>query len=340
MAFFSFCKCILAVYLSTISFKSVNVQRFQTILLSLLILVFLPLSAIAADEADSTLNDTAAVEVDLGLPENGNIMIRQTQPLIGFEPLTVAGQTIDATYLEETLGEPHGAIIFFHDLGEDLESRGVVTPLRHDMLQYGWSTLSITLDYPFTPNIILATVAETDISTEGASATAAKEQATATEANADVAKTDDVKKDQSTLVPTILNTQRIEAAIEFLKSKDIKRIIFLGHGAGGIVAMDILTTITTPISALILVGTPALENKDEFNKFNHPILDIYGDQDLAGVSAGVMARKVVMKRSDNIRYTSREIIGANHVFYGLEPILISTVRGWLYATFVKQEKTE
>tara|TARA_R110002167_G_scaffold8950_6_gene41096 strand:+ start:1487 stop:2455 length:969 start_codon:yes stop_codon:yes gene_type:complete len=321
-----------------------NVLRFQTILLSLLVLVFLPLSAIAADNVDSKLNDTAPVDAELVTPKDDNIMIRQVQPIIGFEPLTVAGQDINATFLEETLGEPHGAIVLFHDQGEELESRGIVTPLRHEMLQYGWSTLSLSLDYPYTPNILLAVEPETDASTATTSAAESKDEATSTEikptTNSDVAKTDDANKDQPIPLPPILNAQRIEAAIAFLKAKDIKRIIFLGHGRGGLIAINELATIPTPISALILVGTPALANMDDFKTFNQPILDIYGDQDLEGVSTAVMERKVVMKRSGNIRYTSREIIGANHVFYGLEPTLVSTVRGWLYATFVKQEKSE
>lgn len=317
-------------------------QRFQTILLSLLVFIFMPLSAIAADKAD---NDTARLDTGPDTQENDNIMIRQIQPITGFQILTVAGQDINATFLEETLGEPHGAIILFHDLGEDLESRGIVTPLRHEMLQYGWSTLSVTLDYPFTPSILLAIEPATDPSTVSTSAPiTSKDEATSTEtassADTDLAKTDEVKKDEPPLLPAITNEQRIEAAVEFLKAKDIKRIIFLGHGTGAIVAIDSLATITTPISALILVGTPSLANNDEFKTFKLPIVDIYGDQDLEGVVAAVKDRKVVMKRSDNIRYTSREIIGANHVFYGLEPMLISTVRGWLHATFVKQEKSE
>lgn len=317
-------------------------QRFQTILLSLLVFIYLPFSAVAADKADDT---TAPVEAALGTQEDDNIMIRQVQPITGFQILTVAGQDINATFLEESLGEQHGAIVLFHDQGEDLESRGIVTPLRHEMLQYGWSTLSVTLDYPFTPSILLAIEPATDASTESGTAPATtKDEATSTEtassANTDLAKTDEIKKDQPPLLPPVTNKQRIEAAVEFLKAKDIKRIIFLGHGTGGIVAIDSLATITTPISALILVGTPSLANNDEFKTFNQPILDIYGDQDLEGVPAAVKDRKVVMKRSDNIRYTSREIIGANHVFYGLEPMLISTVRGWLHATFVKQEKSE
>lgn len=314
-------------------------QGFQAILLSLLVLFLLPLSVIAADEADLAVNDTAPADAALMTPESDHIMIRQTEPITGFQPLTVAGKEISATFLEETIGESHGAIVLFHDQGEDLESRGVVTPLRHEMLQYGWSTLSLMLDYPFTPNILLAIVPETAASTDTSpAASEAKDEATITDA--DSAKMDGSKTDQPVVLPPVSNKQRIEAAVAFLNAKGINRIIFVGHGRGGIVAINELSTLTTPISALVLVGTPALANNDEFKTFNQPILDIYGDQDLDGVSTAVNDRKVVMKRANNIRYTSREIIGANHVFYGLEPMLISTVRGWLHATFVKQEKSE
>ncbi|MDO7666802.1 MAG: alpha/beta hydrolase family protein, partial [Pseudomonadota bacterium] len=202
-----------------------------------------------------------------------------------------------------------------------------------------------TLDYPFTPSILLAIEPEVAPSTASGSAPAtSKDEAASTETasstNTNLAITDEVKKDEPPVLPPITNKQRIEAAVEFLKAKDIKRIIFIGHGTGGIEAIDSLAAIATPISALILVGTPSLANNDEFKTFEQPILDIYGDQDLEGVVAAIKDRKVVMKRSDNIQYTSREIIGANHVFYGLEPMLISTVRGWLHATFVKQEKSE
>lgn len=327
--------------------------RYQTILLSLIVFVFLPLSAIAADDADKADladNNTVPEDAVQSTSENDNIMLRQLQPIDGYEPLTIAGQQINAAFLEETLGEPRGAIILFHDEGEALESWGVVTPLRHEMLQYGWSTLTLSFNYPFTPNILLAVNPDAAIPTnDAAPSTEPKDELTSKEIepSADTAPTTDAdslkseanKKDESTLLSPVSNTQRIEAAIAFLQAKGIQRIVFLGHGQGGLVAIKELTT-TAAISALILVGTPALTNDDEFKALNLAILDVYGDQDLAGVSAAVMNRKVVMKRTGNIQYTSREIVGANHIFYGLEPSLISTVRGWLYSTFVKQETSE
>lgn len=326
-------------------------QVFQTTLLSLLMMVFLPLSAIAADDdPDKTIDDSTSTDAPQTTQKNDGIMLRQEQSIDGYAPLTVAGQQVDAAFLEETFGEPRGAIIFFHDQGEALESWGVVTPLRKEMLQYGWSTLTLALDYPFTPNILLApdTKIEPPIdaaSTTDDSNTAPTPTDNSPDANTDAPKTDDVKtndveKEEPATLPPVSNKQRIEAAIAFLKTKDIQRIVFLGHGSGGIAAMNEFTTASTPIAALILVGTPALPKDDDFKALNQPILDIYGELDIEGVSTAVNQRKAVMKRIGNIQYTSREINGANHVFYGLESTLASTVRGWLYTIFVKQEKSE
>lgn len=317
-------------------------HRFQAILLSLLVFVYLPISAVAADKVGAALNEMTSIGAELVVKENDHIMLRRVQPIAGLASLSVAEQEISATFLEETLGEPHGAIVFFHDQGEELESQGVVTPLRHGMLQYGWSTLTLRLDYPFTPNILLTVDPETKVSAEIAPSTSnTNSEAVVVEANTtdtDLVTIDDTNNNTQLSLPAVSNKQRIEAAIAFLEAKDIKRIIFLGHGRGGIVALQ--EFITPSVSALILVGTPALTNNDEFKAFEQPILDIYGKQDLAGVAVAVNQRKAVMKRIDNILYTSREIMGANHVFYGLEPLLIATVRGWLYTTFVKQEKSD
>ena len=60
-------------------------------------------------------------------------------------------------------------------------------------------------------------------------------------------------KDEKPELPAISNEQRIDAAIALLQAKDIERIIFIGHGAGGNLAVEILDNETTPIQALILV---------------------------------------------------------------------------------------
>ncbi len=322
--------------------------KLQSILLSLILVTFSSV-ALSADELLDSAAVTDASDMSNQNTENDdNIMIRQSEPIKGFQLLMVTGQEVEATYLEETLGETRGAILLLHDLGEDFESRGVITPLRHQLLQYGWSTLTVRLDYPYKANILLATDSNPDKETTTAmeSVASPKDESGVTPAkltidnDADPSTTNETKKEEGDSSLPVSNIQRVEAAIAFLKAKGIENLILIGHGHGGLIAIKESSISPALVAGLILVGTPTLENDDEFGKISLPILDIYGDQGLQGVDAAVKARKVLMKRNKHSGYTEREIIGANHEFYGLQPLLVSTIRGWLHATFVKQEESD
>lgn len=322
--------------------------KLQSILLSLILVTFSTVVLSADELLDSAAVSAASDMSNQNTENDDNLMIRQSEPIKGLQLLMVAGQEVEATYLEETLGETHGAILLLHDLGEDLESRGVITPLRHQLLQYGWSTFTVRLDYPYTANILLATDSKPDEETTKAmeSVASPKDESGVTPAkptidnDADPTTTNVANQEEGDTLLRVSNIQRVEAAIAFLKAKDIEQLILIGHGHGGLIAISESSISPALIAGLVLVGTPALEKGDEFGKISLPILDIYGDQGLQGVDAAVKARKVLMKRNKHSGYTEREIIGANHEFYGLEPLLVSTIRGWLHATFVKQEESD
>lgn len=306
------------------------VKHFERIVLNLLAILFLSLPVYAEEELSEAESAIAeAVETNSGI-------ISQNSQIIGYQPLMVAGQQIEATYLEETLGERYGAIILLHDRGENIEGSGVITPLRHQLPQYGWSTLTLALDYPFEPAILLSasTVVDEDIaeaeSTEPATEASLEESTTAEEV-------DGAESQQNTPLPPISNQQRIKAAIAFLQEKDINRILFLGHGAGANLAVELLGTETVPIHALILVATPALTADNVFKAMQQPILDVYGSMGLEGVAEAVQQRKLMMKRAGNNRYSAREIIGADHFFTGAESALVNNLRGWLKVTFIDQQ---
>jgi predicted esterase len=250
------------------------------------------------DEQEQKVSDRTSYRID--------------SPVVGFKPLTVAGELIDAAYIEESYGERKGAVVLFHDQGEQLESNGVITPLRHALPKFGWSTLSVSLDLPFESNVLLS------VSLDSASS-----------------ESSDTKNDIKT--PTaVSNEQRILAALAFLKEKDFERILFIGHGKGGGLAFESLQNNSGDVAALVLISTPEIVKQQEFGLLELPILDIVGSRDLAAMKQAVAQRKVMMKRNKDTNYTDREIIGANHVYYGLEPMLISTVRGWLKTQFDQQ----
>jgi dienelactone hydrolase len=282
-------------------------------LYGLLSLSLLPLNVIAAVEDAEMAEQADAVETK---PKTS--MLRQTSPVVGYQALSVAGQAIDATYLEETFGERHGAIVFFHDQGEQFESPGVITPLRHQLAEYGWSTLTLSLDLPFEPKVMLSTSLNSEMT---AGEQEIEEKAPEQTAN---------------VLPPVSNSERIEAAWAFLKAKDIDRVVFLGHGKGGDVALEILASKTFSVAGLILVGVTALDSNETFSALEMPILEVYGSQDLDGVKKAIKHRKALMKRDLETDHTIRKVIGANHVYYGLEPMLLMTVRSWLNAKYIKE----
>lgn len=300
----------------------------KTVCITLLFLF--PFMAFAADEEKQSDVKTAGDKTVASEPATSDhSMLRQEAVLKGFQPLTVAGQEIDATYLEETLGDNHGVIVFLHDQGDQLENE-VVTPLRQTFPEYGWSTLTLALYYPYKAKIYLATDEETaqeDEKAEESEKVAAEEetQTTAEDKSAD-----------KPVLPPVANIARMQAALEFVQSKNIKRIIFVGHGAGGDLAIELLEKLTIEVSALVLIGTAQLTTDQVFETLKFPILDIIGSNDDDDVKPAAKHRKKLMKQAGNNHYDLREVTGADHVFYGLQPQLNITLRSWLNKYFVEE----
>ena len=293
--------------------------------------------------ADESTEEEAIEATEEEAVEVSDTSLRISSSIEGLEVLNVAGVDIEATYLEETLGEPHGAIIFFHDQGAQLESLGVITPLRHKMIEYGWSTLTLALDYPLESNILLSIAPEEEgqASEEEAKSTDDQEEAEPTEEKkVEETTTEEGSTEEKPELPPISNQQRIDTAIAFLHAKDIKRLLFLGHGAGGSLAVEILAELTVPISGLIFIGVPELSPAVEtaFKIMQQPVFEIYGENDLYGITLAVKKRKLMMKRAGNEFYSERMIIGANHAFYGLESTLAKTLKGRLNTLFIKPEE--
>ena len=307
----------------------------KTACINILFLLLFPFVVLAASDDDAAVDgDTVESEA----PVTEHIMLRHEGVVKGFQPLTVAGQEIDATYLEETRGESHGAIVFLHDRGEQFENR-VITPLRQKFPEYGWSTLTLALDYPYEPKIYLSTAengaADKIIAEKESDKPADPEKK---EEKAVDASTEE-KNQAKTVLPPVSNLERVEAALIFLQSKDVNRIIFVGHGAGGNLAIELLDKIATKVAALVLIATAELTTDQVFKTLEFPILDVFGSNDSESVALAAIHRRKLMKQAGNSRYALRETIGADHVFYGMEPQLTSTLRSWLNKHFV-EEATE
>ncbi|MDT8371550.1 MAG: DUF3530 family protein [Gammaproteobacteria bacterium] len=273
-----------------------------------------------AEEATDVTEAINSVEGDAA-------MLQSQGDIDGFQPLSVADQTIAATFIDDQLGENYGAVILLHDAGQGIDSAGVISTLRHQLPQSGWATLTLELNYPYEPNILLSPTLAIDATTEAA-----------TEPTEPLL--DNAPEDKNIKLPVISNQQRVEAALAFLNAKNIGRIVLLGHGQSGVTAVTLLDVIATPMMGLILVATPELEAETPFETMQQPILDVYGERDEISVVNAVQHRKLMMKRKGNNNFSERRVVVADHNFTGVESVLMTTIRGWLRTQFVNEKNTQ
>jgi predicted alpha/beta-hydrolase family hydrolase len=278
--------------------------------------------------------ETETTEAEIEQPTNAR-MIQTLPELDDFISLDVAGVAIPATYTEDKLGEDHGVVILLHDANRGMDGIGVMSTLRKQLPRAGWSTLSVELDYPTSPNIHLS--ASLDSSNENTSndETVTDTNPSPSENSESLATDPDSSKSD---LPPISNQQRVEAAIAFLQAKNKRNLIFAGHGEGGVKAVELLEVIQTPIIGLVLISTPELTQDDSFRPMRQPILDVVAS---IGAESNIKAaehRKVMMKQTGNPTYVQRRISGASRDFQGSEEVLNNVIRSWLKANFISEDK--
>lgn len=90
-----------------------------------------------------------------------------------------------------------------------------------------------------------------------------------------------------------------------------------------------------PIQAFVAIGLSSNKIDDKLNvakalsKLSLPILDLYGSRDLELVIESAPARARAAKNSGNKNYTQTEVIGADHFFAQMDGLLVSKVKSWL-----------
>lgn len=130
---------------------------------------------------------------------------------------------------------------------------------------------------------------------------------------------------------------RIAAAVEFLKKREIKNIVLLGHSLGGRMAVHYLADAKPPkeIRALVVIGM-ALEpedspvkTKDALSKVEIPVFDLYGSRDLDPVLYTAKNRVAAARMAKNKAYRQVRMTGADHFFHRLERALVARVYAWI-----------
>lgn len=212
--------------------------------------------------------------------------------------------TFFSIYTPQTTSTPKGAVILMHGTGAHPDWSDIIHPLRTELPDKGWATLSIQLPLAFPEQ---------------------KDK-------------ESLQKVIESSVP------RIKAAINFLKSESYEHIALISHSFGSLMALNFLQfeeNITTAdkkrlITAAVIIGTPSSGSSAPFNsplmieKIEMPLLDLYGSNDLDSVVRSAKARKTAAHKAGNKNYRQVETIGANHFYNGLDDELIIYVNNWLY----------
>lgn len=117
---------------------------------------------------------------------------------------------------------------------------------------------------------------------------------------------------------------RMDAAFDFLVSKGIQNIVFIGDAGGAVDAMSFIVAKASPaISGFVGLGQwDALLERTQI-----PILDIAGTRDHPAIALKEKRRMKFRQREKPIEQL--EIDGAGPGFYGYEDQIAKRVRGWL-----------
>jgi len=213
------------------------------------------------------------------------------------EWLKVGKTKIFSIYTESTTEKTIGGAIILHGSGVHPNWDQVVRPLRSQLPDYGWSTLSLQL--PVLDN------------EAGYKDYIPLFNEVAPRINAGV---------------KYLKAKGINNIVIVAHS--------LGSGMAGYYMSK---NPDTAIRALVAVGVSGVMYKENdkvgylaaLKNIKVPVLDIFGSNDLPTVLKGEKAKAATARKAGNKNYTQVKIIGANHFFDNKDDVLVKRVRGWL-----------
>lgn len=217
--------------------------------------------------------------------------------------LKADGTDFLALYAEAGEGPGDRAAIILHGMGAHPNWPEVIQPLRSELPDHGWATLSLQMP-------ILAN-----------EATLKDYVAILGEAPPRIQAGIGFLKEQGMeTIVIIAHSLGSAMGCSFL----------VEPGSGDI---DAFVGIGMPLASL----DPRLDTAACLEKIQVPVLDLYGSRD-RDVQATAEARRRGARKGDNEQYRQMEIEGADHFFNGMSADLVRIVRGWLYATFDKEKE--
>jgi pimeloyl-ACP methyl ester carboxylesterase len=121
---------------------------------------------------------------------------------------------------------------------------------------------------------------------------------------------------------------RIAKAADYLRAKGHDNVVLLSHSMGAWMANVYLdeASATTPYKAWIVMGLTGGYSWT-MRRFTLPILDVYGEQDIAPVLNATGRRKFALREGVGSRQV--KIAGADHHYLGREEELVRVIDGFL-----------
>ncbi len=130
---------------------------------------------------------------------------------------------------------------------------------------------------------------------------------------------------------------RVEAGIQYLKSKGVGHIILLGHSTGAMTAVAYAARHPqAPVTGIVSIGLSTFPSGPDtmqpaimLKSVRIPVLDLYGANDLHEVLAYTEARRTAAQAAGNKGYSAVRAPDANHFFTDQYETLKKHIMDWL-----------
>lgn len=241
-------------------------------------------------------NLSAAPKSDLAKEKRWREQIEPSLMVGDALSLKADGTEFLALFTENTAKQTLGGAIILHGSGVHPAWPDVIEPLRVNLAEHGWHTLSLQMP-------ILANDARLQDYEPLLDEVPARIQAGITFLKG---------KGINNIVLIGHSLGNVMAVYYLSKTDDpsVKAFVAIAFGPG-------------------IPSKAKMDSYAHLSKITIPILDIYGSEDLAANLRTINKRKLVAKNAGNKKYTQVKIEGANHFFTNMDDVLTKRIRGWL-----------
>ena len=220
--------------------------------------------------------------------------------------LKAPGGRFIGIYQRAKTGESHGVVILAHGMGAHPDWPDVISPIRTQLPEFGWSTFSIQMPI---------------LSPE--------------EPVAEYGKTLKVAKSRLNAAIDYLHTWEIEQIILLGYSFGAVQVeIFLAIGKNENVRAFVSVSM---LSQKFI--KPGLDVFKLIGGIDLPMLDIYGDEDLPDVRRGSDDRRLAASKNGNRDFKQIELKHAGHHYQGVEEALVEQIQIWLKNIILVMDET-